>query len=390
MKLFGIDISMWQGDFNLDKAMQQGAKYVIIRCGGSDGGTLFTDPKYESNYKRAEAIGMPKGVYYFGCAKTKEEAIKEAKHCLTLLKGKKFEYPIFYDVEDNKMRVGVDKLTEIIKAFCDTLEKAGYWTGIYTNYDWYMNAFKGAELGAKYSLWFAWWGASELPTDKKIREQTKIWQFDANYVADVQTDRNYCYYDFPTAIKNKGLNGFKKPTATTGTSTNASSGSAVATAVKLKINGTNATRRTNQLIVYNKGKNATTNKWGAEVAVDKNGCALTDAKYGAYNTAIPSGGFVLSGHGTMSARLIETVKKGYKVVIKNGYAEITKANLKPTASIKVGDNVKVTDPIIYGTDKKFVKYYETYKVIELNGNRAVIGIANVPTTAIDIKYLIKA
>ena len=58
-------------------------------------------------------------------------------------------------------------------------------------------------------------------------------------------------------------------------------------------------------------------------------------------------------------------------------------------SIKVGDTVKVTDPIVYGTNRKFKLYYKTYKVMELSGNRAVIGVNGVVTSAIDVKYLKK-
>ena len=58
--------------------------------------------------------------------------------------------------------------------------------------------------------------------------------------------------------------------------------------------------------------------------------------------------------------------------------------------IKVGDTVKVTNPISYSTGKKFKLYYKTYKVMELSGNRAVIGVNGTVTAAIDVKNLKKA
>ena len=58
--------------------------------------------------------------------------------------------------------------------------------------------------------------------------------------------------------------------------------------------------------------------------------------------------------------------------------------------IKVGDTVKVINPVSYGTNKKFKLYYKTYKVMELSGNRAVIGVNGVITAAIDVKNLKKA
>lgn len=61
-----------------------------------------------------------------------------------------------------------------------------------------------------------------------------------------------------------------------------------------------------------------------------------------------------------------------------------------TAPIKVGDWVKVTNNIIYGTNKKFVVYVSKYKVLELKGDRAVISSdgKNV-TTAISVNNIQK-
>lgn len=58
--------------------------------------------------------------------------------------------------------------------------------------------------------------------------------------------------------------------------------------------------------------------------------------------------------------------------------------------IKVGDTVTVTEPYIYGTTRKFVLWHKEYKVMELVGNRAVIGVGGRVTSAINVKYLRKA
>ena len=61
-----------------------------------------------------------------------------------------------------------------------------------------------------------------------------------------------------------------------------------------------------------------------------------------------------------------------------------------TAPIKVGDWVKVTNNVIYGTNKKFDVYASKYKVLELKGDRAVISSdgKNV-TTAISVNNIQK-
>jgi len=219
-KTFGIDVSRWQGDFDFEKAKAEGVKFVIIKCGGADAG-IYKDIMFETNYKKAKAAGLGVGVYFFGAAKNVNEAKTEAASCAAFLQGKQYDYPVFYDVEADSMNVGKDKLTEIVKTFCNYMENAGYWCGFYTNYDWYLYKLNGAELAARYSLWFAYWG-SELP---KI-DGVQMWQFGGetnfirtNKVAGVVCDQDYCFVDYPSMIKSKGKNGYKKASTTTTTTT---------------------------------------------------------------------------------------------------------------------------------------------------------------------------
>ena len=61
----------------------------------------------------------------------------------------------------------------------------------------------------------------------------------------------------------------------------------------------------------------------------------------------------------------------------------SKSNATP---IKVGSKVTVTNPISYN-GQKFTLWYKTYTVMELKGDRAVIGVNGVVTTAIHVKNL---
>ena len=129
---FGIDVSHWQGDFNFARAKSnEGVEFAIIKAGGGDAG-LYKDSKFETNYKKCEDCGLPKGAYFYGNAKSVAEAKKEAEYFISILSGKKYEYPFFYDVED-RMITDNDRatLTEIVKIFCSKMEAAGYWVGIY-------------------------------------------------------------------------------------------------------------------------------------------------------------------------------------------------------------------------------------------------------------------
>lgn len=78
------------------------------------------------------------------------------------------------------------------------------------------------------------------------------------------------------------------------------------------VNKVNGGRGTNYLCVYNTGKTTGTNKWGAEVQII-NGKAAAAPVYGKGSMAIPSGGFVLSGHGEAAWWMMQYISKGTKV-----------------------------------------------------------------------------
>ena len=60
-----------------------------------------------------------------------------------------------------------------------------------------------------------------------------------------------------------------------------------------------------------------------------------------------------------------------------------------SASIKKGDTVKVLKNQVYGGGS-FKVYYDTYEVLQVSGDRAVIGVNNVVTAAVHVKDLQKA
>ena len=106
---------------------------------------------------------------------------------------------------------GKSVLTAIIKTYCDTLEQAGYYVGIYSTYS-YLNSYTNVAELCKYDKWIAQWNTrctSPIPYG--------MWQFGgetnkirSNKIAGVTCDQDYAYKDYPTQIKNAGLNGFKK------------------------------------------------------------------------------------------------------------------------------------------------------------------------------------
>lgn len=213
MQKFGIDLSRWQGDFDLSQAMREGVEFAIFKIGGGDDG-IYADKKFNDYYASSRALNLPVGCYFFGQAMTKEQAIREAESWITLMKGKKFEYPVFYDVEAKMLQLPANVLTDIILEVCERVERAGYWVGIYSSIDFFNYSMQDERL-VNYSHWVASWGVNKPKLLKG--GETQLWQFGgetnkirSNKICGQTVDQNYSYMDFPSLIKAAHLNGYNE------------------------------------------------------------------------------------------------------------------------------------------------------------------------------------
>lgn len=156
----------------------------------------------------AKSNGVPVGVYWYSYATTPDEARKEAAVCLSVIKGKTFEYPVYFDIEEpSVLAKGKAACTAIAKAFLETVEKAGYFVGIYSSKSHLESCFT-EELRTRYAVWVAHYGVEKTT----YHGQCGIWQKSSTgkvYGISGNVDVNECYVDYPAAIKKKGLNGFK-------------------------------------------------------------------------------------------------------------------------------------------------------------------------------------
>lgn len=223
MKTFGIDISRWQGDFNMVKAKAEGVEFVIVKGGGGDGDSgLYVDRKFTENYQNAKKLGLPVGCYWFSKALSISDAKKEAEYFISsCLKGRQFELPVYMDVEQKDMlALGKRALTDVIKAFLDTLVSKGYYAGIYSSKSMFGSYMYDSELSS-YPHWVAQWATACTYTGKY-----GMWQFGgetnklrANTIAGVVCDQDYMLEDYPSIIKAAGKNGFVKSTGVKKTGT---------------------------------------------------------------------------------------------------------------------------------------------------------------------------
>ena len=201
----GIDISYCQTRIDWNKL---DVDFVIMRAGyGRE--VSQKDTMFESHYANAKQRGIPCGCYWYSYAMDVEGAKKEAQACLEVIKGKQFEYPIFFDLEENKQfALGKEKVSEIMRTFIETVEAAGYWVGLYGSYSSLMN-YTSDYIRTNKAIWLAHWGVQKSP----YPYQYGTWQYAVGRIDGVygDCDLDYCYVDYPTLIINAGLNGFKKP-----------------------------------------------------------------------------------------------------------------------------------------------------------------------------------
>ena len=204
----GIDISEHQGKIDWAKVKTD---FAIIRAGY--GREIFQKDKcFEDNYKGCRAGNIPCGAYWYSYATTVEEAKKEAETCLKVIKGRTFEYPIFFDIEEpRQLALGKEKCTEIAKAFLETVEKAGYWVGIYSSKS-HLENYLTEDIRSRYAVWVAHYGVEKT----SYTGQFGIWQKSStgkiNGISG-NVDLNECYIDYPAEIRKAELNGFAgKPT----------------------------------------------------------------------------------------------------------------------------------------------------------------------------------
>lgn len=174
--VLGIDVSKWNREIDWTAVKASGVKFVIIRCGyrGSKTGALVEDPYFRQNIKGATDAGLDVGIYFFTQAIDQKEAVEEASMALSMVEGYDLKYPIFIDTEGSGGRadsLDVATRTAVCEAFCETIETAGYTSGVYASRSWFYNNVDDDEL-SDYVKWLAEYREVPLYTGRY-----EIWQY---------------------------------------------------------------------------------------------------------------------------------------------------------------------------------------------------------------------
>lgn len=200
----GVDISGANGDVDFEMLKRNGISFVMMNIGN----------QFAENVNKAEAAGMPWGVYYYTYSCSPEEDEQELQKILSRLAGKRPTYPIAIDIEDSddekKIHGGWNyaNVTRNAKYLLEGLANAGYYPMIYTGFEEIENYLDEA-LWKKYDMWWAQWATRcGYPGDN-----LGMWQFGGEYnpicsayIEGHIFDQNYCYKDYPSIIKSGGYN----------------------------------------------------------------------------------------------------------------------------------------------------------------------------------------
>ena len=196
MNKFGIDISKWQGDFDVASS---GAEFVIIKAGGSeDPGGRYMDSQFLNNYSKAKNAGLPVGLYWYCGADSTALLHDDIDYLCTRIDGLQFELPIFLDIEESYLCTNAGMLAQY---WCDEMIRRDYYPGIYSSWSWWHDTtLKQLELSPS-QKWLAFW------TDETPAYNCGIWQNGHVMINGLEVDSNRMFinYDF---IRSAGYNGF--------------------------------------------------------------------------------------------------------------------------------------------------------------------------------------
>ena len=207
MKKNGIDISRWQStvDFKTLRDID-GIDFIILKCGGSDKGR-YIDKTFYARYFDCKQYNINVGAYYFVGSKCDSisDGYNDALALLDAVKGLQFEYPLYIDFEAPPATNKIGNTNAVI-AFCETLEQAGYYAGVYaSDISGFRDRLDLSRLNS-YDKWVARYGKEPINV-----KNYGMWQYTSKgilYGIPGFVDRDYSYRDYPSIMKSKHLNGF--------------------------------------------------------------------------------------------------------------------------------------------------------------------------------------
>ena len=337
MSLKGIDVSSYQ------KAMDVSTypcDFVI--CKATEG-TGYVNPFCDKHYQQAKSSGKLLGVYHYARPDAGNSAEAEADFFLKNIQGYIGEALLALDLECD----GWPKYSAWAKAWLDRVtEKTGVKPLFYSPGDWFAN-FKDMLNAGNYGVWMC--SADFFYSGSSIVIKQMVYD---------DLDHDIFYGDADAWHKYANPNGniapSPKPAAQPAPQPEpapATSGFSVGDTVKPI-----------QLVDYNGNRLASYHSTYQISELHGDRAVLT------------------AGGQVWAAMRTSNLSK-----VGGGSAPAP----APSSQINVGDTVRVTNAVTYN-GVPFKCWYNTYTVMELKGDRAVIGVGGQVTAAINVRNITKA
>lgn len=171
-KMTGCDVSQ-HNDISTDIS---GFDFVIIRAAWGTN----ADTKAEAWRQKCESLGIPYGVYLYSYALDTIGAQEEAEFILETIKGWNIQLGVWIDMEDAdgyKARHGVlnsQLCSDVCRIFCQAVQDAGYYTGIYASQSWFGTYIKDCD---QFDKWVASWGTNDGTIQRDTESMGTLLQY---------------------------------------------------------------------------------------------------------------------------------------------------------------------------------------------------------------------
>ena len=152
----GIDISRFQESVDFEAVKEAGCEFVIMRIGGFDRGTYYTDKYYHENIVGAKAAGLKVGVYWHAEDGSVQDVENSVRYLMDILEDEQLDFPIAYDWEDfesfEKYGMNLHDLNVCFEAFANGVEARGYEACLYSSLNFLENTWENEE---HHQIWLA-------------------------------------------------------------------------------------------------------------------------------------------------------------------------------------------------------------------------------------------
>ena len=193
-KMKGCDVSQWN-DLSTDISQFD---FVIIRA---TWGTNLDERANDWRLK-CEREGKPYGVYCYSYALDNTGAQEEADFILDVVKDWNVQMGIWYDMEPDTYKqknhfMSADQWTQACDTFCQKIQDAGYYTGIYASESYFNTHIKTT----RWDRWVANWGNNSGTIQADTEHLGTLLQYTS--ANNLDKDISYCelshYRSYPTS-----------------------------------------------------------------------------------------------------------------------------------------------------------------------------------------------